>query len=198
MPRFRLTISGMSAVILVCAILLAAARSPNDLWSTAAFSASLLVLGVALIGALFARRARRTYWAGFAVLGWGYMLIVFGPWCDTHIAPLLITRSVFELVHFRFQGDLPERPYVRVIAPGLVMFGYQQIAHSLTAVLLGLLGGTLARRFAAPEVAAGPSGRGLSDAHTESRRSFSGPVEAPSGAIPVHAEHVPQEAQRRS
>ena len=84
------------------------------------------------------------------MLGWCYMFLAFGPWCDSKVAPLLITKTVCERLHFTFRTSLPQEPFVRKI-PGtdLFMYGYQQIGHSLTALLMGLLGGTLAPGFAA-------------------------------------------------
>jgi hypothetical protein len=153
MVRFRFSLGGLCALVLACGVALAAAKSPTEPWVNGTFSGALLVLGIALLGALFRRGPARVYWIGFAILGWGDMLLAFGPWCDSKVAPLLITKTVCEQLHFSFSASLPERPFVRQI-PGttLVMYGYQQIGHALTALLMGLLGGTLARRFAARTV----------------------------------------------
>lgn len=150
MVRFRFSLGGLCALVLACGVGLAAAKSPTEPWVNGAFSGALLVLGIAVLGALFRQGPARVYWIGFAILGWGYLFLAFGPWCDSKVAPLLITKTVCEKLHFEFSASLPERPFVRQI-PGtnLFMYGYQQIGHALTALLMGLLGGTLARWFAA-------------------------------------------------
>jgi MFS family permease len=148
MGRFRFSLAGLCAFTLVAGVALAAAREPTEPWANGAFSLALLVLGIALLGILFRRGSARAYWSGFALLGWGYMFLAFGPWCDAKVAPLLITKTVCEYLHFAFRTSLPTATVARQI-PGtnLYMFGYQQIGHALTALLMGLLGGALARRF---------------------------------------------------
>ncbi len=161
MPRFRVSIGGLSALVLASAILMAAARSPTESWSNGTTSLALLVLGVALIGAMFRRGASRAYWAGFAWMGWGYLLLAFGPWCDLKIAPMLVTKTAGEKLHFRFPSDSGIEPYARQIpvaegGSSLSMFGYQQMGHSLSALLLGLLGAWLARTLALESSAKAP------------------------------------------
>src|SRR5690349_6089113 len=102
MARFRFPLARLSAVVLVTAIAFAAARSPDEYWANGAFSFALLVLGIAALGAIFRKGPARAYWGGFALLGWGYILVAFGPWCDGKIAPLLITKTICEDLHFRF------------------------------------------------------------------------------------------------
>ena len=178
MPRFRVSIGGLSALILAAGILMAAARSPTEPWANGTTSLALLILGVALTGAMFRRGAGRAYWAGFAWLGWGYLLLAFGPWCDLKIAPMLVTKTAGEFLHFHFPPSIAIRPYQRAIpvAEGgspLYMFGHQQMGHSLSALLLGLLGASLARHLASESE---PGGEDRSD-----RRSL---VRSPN---PVHA-----------
>jgi hypothetical protein len=160
MVRFRFSIAQLSAVVLVAGFIFAAAHSPTEPWANGAFSLALLVLGLALLGALFRRGPGRAYWRGFALLGWGYMMVAFGPWCDSHIAPLLITKTIGEWLHGSFRTTLVGQgiePFERRIPDSdLSMFGYQQIGHALSAMLAGLLGGAVARRFAAG-VERGPS-----------------------------------------
>lgn len=163
MPRFRISIGALSAVILGAAIVMAAARSPTESWSNGSTSLALLALVLAPAGAILRRGPARAYWAGFAGLGWGYLLLAFGPWSDSHIAPLLINKTIGEYLHFSLGRDPAGRiemvQFYRRTIPGTIlsMYGHQQVAHSLSALLLGLLGGSLARRFASAGPAPGDS-----------------------------------------
>lgn len=153
MPRFRFSLAGLSGLVLLAGIAAAAARSPSEAWANGAFSLAVLVLGLASLRAAFGRGLARDYWRGFTVMGWGYLFLAFGPWSDVHIAPLLLTKTIGELLHGRFMGLVEPgtgRVFYRIIPESqLFMFGYQQIGHALTALLAGLIGGSLARRLAA-------------------------------------------------
>jgi hypothetical protein len=61
---------GIAAVCLACAALV----KPNWVWVLTLQAASLGVLTLALLAALiYQRGAARTFWIGFAVVGWGYL-----------------------------------------------------------------------------------------------------------------------------
>lgn len=146
MGRFRVSLAGISGVFLVAGIVAAALRAPSERWASGAFSLAVLVLAAATLGACCAQGERRGYWGGFAILGWGYMFLCFGPWCDSKVAPLLFTKTLGEYAHDHFGHEAMFQEYTRDI-PGTTihMYGYQQVGHALSALLAGLLGGAVGR-----------------------------------------------------
>jgi hypothetical protein len=98
MKPFRVSIAGLMAVVLLVAVGVAALRSASDLWAGALFTLALGVLAIAALGAVSLRGRQRASWAGFAALGWGYLLLAFGPWCDTAIRPRLLTTKLLDIL----------------------------------------------------------------------------------------------------
>ena len=47
-------------------------------------------------------RTRPRYWAGFALFGVGYLTLILGPWCTTHLAPSLITETALKALQARY------------------------------------------------------------------------------------------------
>ena len=82
--------------ILLVAIGFAALRAASDLWARLVFSLALLVLSVGTLGLFVAHGPKRSYWLGFCLLGWGYMIACFGPWCFEEVQPRLITTWALE------------------------------------------------------------------------------------------------------
>jgi hypothetical protein len=79
MPRPQITIAKLILVVLVAAIVSAALRGASSIWSGAMFSVTFFALLCSLLGIGFGRGLRRIYWSGFALLGWGYLLVSFVP-----------------------------------------------------------------------------------------------------------------------
>ncbi len=72
--------------------------------------------------------------------------MVYGPWFETDTAPLMITESMFRSLEERYG------PYQMMFRGLLVPQGQlapRLIGHTLSALILGLVGGEAARRFAA-------------------------------------------------
>jgi hypothetical protein len=91
MPRPRITIAKLVLVVLVAAIVLAALHGASALWAGMVFSVMFFVLFSALLGIVFGRGLRRIYWSGFALLGWGYLLVFHLPgWQATFGEYLLV------------------------------------------------------------------------------------------------------------
>ena len=87
--RPRISIGGLMAAILLVALATSALRSASPLWASTIFTMTLGVLATAVLGACFAGRRRRPFSVGFALLGWGYMTLAFGPWFDQAASALL-------------------------------------------------------------------------------------------------------------
>jgi hypothetical protein len=61
----------------------------NLTWATSLiYTLCVAALLLAAVGALFARRERRLFWAGFAAFGWGYWFIAFEHQAPKPTAPM--------------------------------------------------------------------------------------------------------------
>ena len=87
MRRFRFSVAGLMAVILLLAVGMAALRDPAELWASVIFTAAVTLFAASVIGAMAHRGARRFIWAGLAVFGWAYLVISFGPWPGNAVGP---------------------------------------------------------------------------------------------------------------
>jgi hypothetical protein len=70
-PRFN--IASMLGVISFVAVGFAALREATDLWNSGLFSLTLGVLLSAVLLAVHRTEARRAFWIGFVLFGWGYL-----------------------------------------------------------------------------------------------------------------------------
>jgi len=99
----RFSIRAAMGLVLLAALGVAALRSASEVWGSLAFTATLGLLGVAALGAMYRRGPVRAFHGGAAVFGLGYVLLAFGPWSIEHIRPrLLPTRlldAAFPVVH---------------------------------------------------------------------------------------------------
>jgi hypothetical protein len=73
------TILGLMVVVALVATSLVALRSTLEIWTSAYFSLTVDLLCTAIPGMAFRRSIRRAFWAGFASLGWTYLVLCFGP-----------------------------------------------------------------------------------------------------------------------
>src|SRR5262249_55888089 len=102
MIRPRVSIGSLMCVVLVSAVGLAALRFASELLAGGMFLLTSVVLAVAVLGAIYARPRARARWLGFALFGWGYLLLAFGPWF-AEMRPLLPTSKLFEYLAPRVQ-----------------------------------------------------------------------------------------------
>ncbi|MHC5540184.1 hypothetical protein ACYOEI_18345 [Singulisphaera rosea] len=72
----RRTIAGLIGIILSCGIVLAGLRSGSNDWFKLIYTSTFLLLVYAAITA----RYRDAFRHGFAIAGWAYFLVGFGPW----------------------------------------------------------------------------------------------------------------------
>jgi hypothetical protein len=76
MKRLRISISGMMVGVVYLGCGFAALARPTPMWAEAWLSATLALLAFAALVAIF---ARRPFWAGFAIVGWGYVVLTLFP-----------------------------------------------------------------------------------------------------------------------
>jgi hypothetical protein len=181
MKRPRFTIAEIILFVLVLAIGLAAIRSGSDAWAGAIFSVTYFALICSLLGIAFGRRARRVYWVGFALLGWGYLSLFYVPWAmNESVGEALLGANFFQYVGDIVHPELSAGVGLQSLPPAVVGantvgggFGggpgpgpnfalinaranVVRIGTVLEALLWAFLGGWVARYFASgPEGAAG-------------------------------------------
>ncbi len=175
MRRFRFSVAGLMAAILVLAIGMAALRNPTPLWASTIFTAAVTLFAASVIGAMVHHGVPRFSWAGMALFGWIYLIISFGPWPGNSIVPPPLLPSCL-LDHFQeymiSDGKTPYRTheiyfdYYKMMSgfrrrsgiPGSAPPGgykdvditvYKQTGHSLGAMLFGIIGAFAGRFFAA-------------------------------------------------
>ncbi|HEV3020947.1 MAG TPA: hypothetical protein VGX76_00710 [Pirellulales bacterium] len=75
MHRFRFNLLTLFAFVVAVAVACAALARPSQLWLAVVSAASLASLFYAVLAAAYGRNARRAFWVGFAVVGWGYVAL---------------------------------------------------------------------------------------------------------------------------
>jgi len=104
----RFSIRMLMAVIVVSAVGLAAIRNCSAVWAGAMFSITYFTLICSILGIVFGRKMRRVYWSGFAVLGWGYLFLLYVPFLYDNVGRLLLAPNLFEyleeVLHANSQG----------------------------------------------------------------------------------------------
>ena len=67
------------------------------------------VLLAAVVGASVAAGRRRAFWLGFAVFGWAYGVLAFGPWLRDEIRPRLLTSTAIDVLGRALAPMPPEK-----------------------------------------------------------------------------------------
>jgi MYXO-CTERM domain-containing protein len=166
-PRF--SILGVMGLVAAAGVGFAALRDPTDWWAGTVFTGTLLGLAFAGLYAVYRKGARRAFWSAFTAFGVGYLVLAFGPWCEAAIRPRLLTPrlldALFPMLHpapditvrlWDATTGLPVNGVAfspdgrRVVTggtPAARREHFQDIGHSLAALLLAGLAGLAARRF---------------------------------------------------
>jgi hypothetical protein len=110
MPRYRISLAGSLGIVAVIAMGLAGMRSASSLWTTAAATVTLALLLTAVVAARLLDGLDRAFWAGFAVFGWSYLLLVNWDWIGGQFGHDLTSglSDVAEAIFAR--GDVPAPP----------------------------------------------------------------------------------------
>jgi hypothetical protein len=93
-------------VVLVSAVAIAALRSATDTWAGIMLLLTLGLLACSLLGVRQRREARRAFWEGFAIFGWGYLILAFGPWFAEQVTPRLPTAQILTYLHSKIASSV--------------------------------------------------------------------------------------------
>jgi hypothetical protein len=101
MHRFRFNLLTLFGFVAVVAVGCAALARPSQLWLAVVSAASLASLFYAVLAAAYGWNARRAFWVGFAVVGWGYVVL---EWTSTaglpfHLPIGLVTGQLESAMH---------------------------------------------------------------------------------------------------
>jgi len=136
----------------------------NRLWANSMLAVVLVMLFVGLISWAVLRGQRQAFWSGFAIVGWGYFLLIqTSPSLVDHNR--LLTTTVLRNLHVMVAVEekrplegtptFPMPPGTRgeytftalIDGPSPDEQSFSQVGHALWTLILALLGGLLARYF---------------------------------------------------
>jgi hypothetical protein len=148
----RITIASLLGVVLFFGIVFARLRSGSNDWFKLIYTLTFLTLVYAAI----ATRYRGPFWYGFAIAGWAYFMIGFGPWIGSPPGsePLravnrnLVTSVILEIVSGAlFRDDVP--PPGPALFPMMVSQMHSAnrdgMGHCTLTILFAVAGGFVSR-----------------------------------------------------
>ena len=150
--RFRISIRGLIALVLFVGFALAALRGASLGWATASIMLALVALSMATLGCLTGSGPGRSSWIGFAVFGWIYFLLHFGPaaeWKKGYGPAHFTTWALDGLLLPRVSPELEEGHAVGGYEEFVILRGgrsgsfFIASSHALMSILFGLLGSVL-------------------------------------------------------
>jgi hypothetical protein len=109
MRRIRFTIASLLVVVLFVAIGFTALRESSDLWDSGLFSVTLGVLLISILLAIHRAESRRTFWIGFALFGWGYLVLSLFPATESRLITTQALTYLDSLVPGRSPGFIKIR-----------------------------------------------------------------------------------------
>jgi hypothetical protein len=110
MGWFRISIAGVTILVLATSVGLTALRFATPMWAGAMLLLTLGALTLAILGVTYRRGMRRAFWLGFVLPGWGYMALASGSWWDRSAdRPELLTTTALDRLYARYHGTLRDR-----------------------------------------------------------------------------------------
>jgi hypothetical protein len=134
MRRVRISIAGLMAVVLFCAVGVAALRAASETWAGLILTATLAILAVGLLGAIYRRGPAHAFWGGFALFGWGYLLLCFGPWFASEVQPHLASTGLLDRLYPQIAGVSPTDTATYIRRVWLDVYGTPPPPQAVSAV----------------------------------------------------------------
>lgn len=141
MRHLRTTLAGLMGIVLVAALGLAALRVASPFWAGVTYLAIRAILGLAILNVVYARGARRAWWLGFTLFGWGWLISPMSRMGWT-FPSLLISSVLLALAPYLGHEHNPTIPPGQVDATQL---SFLQIGYDLWTILFALIGAILGR-----------------------------------------------------
>jgi hypothetical protein len=150
--QIRFSLAGLLRVVTICAILcsfIVALRSgSND-----SFKSFYTLTFTTLLYAAIAARYRGAFWYGFAIVGWAFFLVGFGPWAmgphssegasNRNLSSSVVNEAVSGYLTFRV-----ESANANIFGRELIRFNREGICHSALTIIFAIVGGAIAHRMA--------------------------------------------------
>lgn len=132
--RMRFSIAGLMGFVLVAAVGFGGLKAANPQWAGVCFSLTAATLILAILNAIHAQGKDRAYWAGFAIAGWAYLAIAFGPFGDGQgTRPPLLTTQLFERIEPLFHPAPPTVSWTTTYTTSLSTSPYPSVPIQLSA-----------------------------------------------------------------
>jgi hypothetical protein len=94
---FRISILGLTASVLFISVAFVCLSFASELVAGLVLLPTLAILAMAILGVVYRRGNARAFWLGFALLGWGYMVLASGSWWARSLnRPELATPSLLD------------------------------------------------------------------------------------------------------
>ena len=149
MKRLQMSIAATILVVVACAMALTALRTASDFWLSALYTVTTVLLLLAVVAARFGRGSGKAFWFGFAVFGWGFFLLGYGPWRTPRADPteqfnvplnrnLITSRVILYLVPYLITESDDLEDIDKITANTI------SIAHVLVTLALAVGGGFIA------------------------------------------------------
>ena len=106
MVTVRFSIAALMAAVLIVALGLAAMRNFSATWAGVTFLVTCAVLCLAVVGIVCDGDARRAWWLGFALFGWGYLVLAF--WSSVELPTMVLLDAISERLGLavQFRGGM--------------------------------------------------------------------------------------------
>jgi hypothetical protein len=153
MGHGRLTITRLLIAIVFFGIVLAGLRSGSNDW----FKLIYTLTFVTLIYSAIAARYRGAFWHGFAVTGWAYFIVAFGPWIGSPpgseslrvVNRNILTSVILELVSGTMSAIDAASPGAGGMPKNMIdqmhWANRDGICHSALTLVFATLGGLVSR-----------------------------------------------------
>ena len=173
----RFNIRGLMSVIVGLAVAFAALRNADGYWSGGLLFLTLFLMGTAILAVVYDRGRSQAGWLGFLVFGGAYLALSLGQLPSAEVSAKLPTTRFISYAHARVDtvGRLRNKLVFQIvdqatgtiafdeaaiqadpsqiwnaILPGAVNYeAFSVVGHCLLALVAGLLGAAIARRFQA-------------------------------------------------
>lgn len=156
MKPWQFTIRNLLLAIVLVAIACAALLNANAWWASGCQTAAVALLTCAILLAIHSDTQRRSYWLGFEIAGWIYLLLP--TMSALGLSVELISEKALDAVYPLFPWQEPKTtPGTGILSlrfPGASSMteaelnhwnSFHSVGHALFTVLAALMGGTLSR-----------------------------------------------------
>lgn len=112
MGRLRISVAGLMGVVGCVAVAVVSLMFASDLLASVTVMLTLGLLTVAILAVVYRREARRAFWLGFVILGWGYMALAWASGREG-----LVTSGILDALHSMAPARRPTAAFASAFGP---------------------------------------------------------------------------------